>query len=46
MSGEGTLNADGMIMDLPQNPRAAQLMYESGLGLAGSARGTARHGTP
>lgn len=35
------LNAEGMITDLPSNLRAAQLMYDSGLDLAGLARGTA-----
>ena len=35
------LNADGVIADLPPNLRAAQLMRDRGLDLAGAARGTA-----
>ena len=35
------LNAEGMITNLPPNLRAAQLMYDCGLDLAGVARGTA-----
>jgi hypothetical protein len=35
------LNAEGVIANLPHNLRAAQLMYDSGLDLAGVARGTA-----
>ncbi|NUU33153.1 DUF3846 domain-containing protein [Arthrobacter sp. C9C5] len=35
------LNAEGVITHLPVNLRAAQLMYDCGLDLAGVARGTA-----
>jgi Domain of unknown function (DUF3846) len=35
------LNAEGMIINLPPNLRAAQLTYDCGLDLAGVARGTA-----
>jgi hypothetical protein len=35
------LNAEGVISNLPPNLRAAQLMYDCGLDLAGVARGTA-----
>jgi hypothetical protein len=35
------LNAEGMLRNLPSNVRAAQLMYECGLDLAGAARGQA-----
>ena len=35
------LNADGVLADLPPNLRAAQLMRDCGLDLAGAARGTA-----
>lgn len=35
------LNAEGVIANLPPNLRAAQLMYDCGLDLAGVARGTA-----
>lgn len=35
------LNAEGVISNLPANLRAAQLVYECGLDLAGVARGTA-----
>lgn len=35
------LNAEGLIKNLPPNLRAAQLMYDCGLDLAGAARGTA-----
>lgn len=35
------LNAEGMIRNLPLNLRAAQLMYDCGLDLAGAARGQA-----
>lgn len=35
------LNAEGVIKDLPPNVRAAQLMYDCGLDLAGAARGPA-----
>jgi hypothetical protein len=35
------LNAEGMIKNLPANLRAAQLMYDCGLDLAGAARGLA-----
>lgn len=35
------LNAEGVIMNLPGNLRAAQLVHDCGLDLAGVARGTA-----
>ena len=35
------LNAEGVIINLPPNLRAAQLMDDCGLDLAGGARGTA-----
>lgn len=35
------LNAEGVIANLPPNLRAAQLMHDCGLDLAGVARGTA-----
>jgi hypothetical protein len=35
------LNAEGVIRNLPLNVRAAQLMYDCGLDLAGAARGPA-----
>ena len=35
------LNAEGVIRNLPLNLRAAQLTYDSGLDLAGAARGCA-----
>lgn len=35
------LNAEGHLMELPQNIRAAQLLREEGLDLSDAARGTA-----